>query len=305
MADHQIAFALAILKLLADRPMKRSELILALGDRGFTATDLLQKISRTIVKLRQCGLKIHSAPNRPYELSHSNFPVILSADQQQALSLGAYVLDDMKFGTEAGHLRQIGQLETDLSKVPLKVNFSPPVDYSDTKVQEWITSLQERIAARRRFAIRYRAGNGDENNWDCDRSELRLHNGTLYLFAHVPNVAQRHSPIDRNRIFRVDRLITIHPCSDICWGMPEFPTETFHYCMTGPLAHYKPRRVHEQVVKEKEGILVEIATQESNWFWFRQRLLQYGQYCRLLSPRWAIEQIKDELNQVVKQYELG
>jgi predicted DNA-binding transcriptional regulator YafY len=75
--------------------------------------------------------------------------------------------------------------------------------------------------------------------------------------------------------------------------------------MTGPLAHYKPRRVHEQVVKEKEGILVEIATQESNWFWFRQRLLQYGQYCRLLSPRWAIEQIKDELNQVVKQYELG
>lgn len=75
--SNQFGFALEVLKLLAEKPLRKTELENLLRDKDISCEDLRQKITRVIGKLRDCGFEIRSAPNRPYELIESVFPVIL------------------------------------------------------------------------------------------------------------------------------------------------------------------------------------------------------------------------------------
>lgn len=308
MADNQIAFALEILKLLAEKPWKKADLSDVLGDRGFAAEDLSQKITRMVAKLRGCGFEIRSAPNRPYELVESSFPVILTSEQRQALALAAYFLADMGFSAQASQITRIGKLtEADLP-TDVKVNFSPPVDYSEDKLEETVRKLQERFRQQRRYTIRYRSRRGNEQNWDCDRSELRFHNGVLYLFAFIPDFSPRYIEkrpnVEQNLSFRVDRILSVGAASQTPWSLFSFPTLEIRYRMSGALGTYQPRRANErELSRDLATNLVEIAAQEDYLFWFRQRILQYGSNVQLLEPHWLAQQIAQELGQAHKNYQ--
>lgn len=307
MADNQIAFALEILKLLAEKPWKKADLSTALSDRGFAAEDLSQKLTRMVAKLRDCGFEIRSAPNRPYELVESSFPVILSTEQRQALALAAYFLADMGFSAQASQIIQIGKLtEADLP-TDVKVNFSPPVDYSEDKLEDTVRKLQERFRQQQRYTILYRSSQGNEQNWDCDRSELRLHNGVLYLFAFIPDFSPRliekRPNVEQNLAFRVDRILTVRAASTTPWSLFHFPRLEIRYRMSGALGTYQPRRANERaLLRDPEAKWVEIATQEDYLFWFRQRILQYGSNVQILEPAWLAEQIAQELQRAYKHY---
>jgi predicted DNA-binding transcriptional regulator YafY len=305
--DNQIAFALEILTLLAETPWKKADLSAALSDRGFAAEDLSQKITRTVAKLRDCGFEIRSAPNRPYELVESSFPVILSTEQRQALALAAYFLSDMGFSAQASQIIRIGKLtEADLP-TNVKVNFSPPVDYSEDKLEETVGKLQERFRQQRRYTIRYRSSQGNERNWDCDRSELRLHNGILYLFAFIPDFSSRfiekRPNVEQNLAFRVDRILSVRAASETPWSLFGFPDLEVRYRMSGSLGTYQARRANErELQRDPEGRFVEIAAREDYLFWFRQRILQYGSNVQILEPDWLAQQIAQELQQAHKHY---
>lgn len=307
MADNQIAFALEILKLLAEKPWKKADLSTALGDRGFAAEDLSQKITRMVAKLRDCGFEIRSAPNRPYELVESSFPVILTTEQRQALALAAYFLSDMGFSAQASQITRIGKLtEADLP-TDVKVNFSPPVDYSEDRLEERVRTLQERFRQQCRYTIRYRSSRGNEQNWDCDRSELRLHNGVLYLFAFIPDFSPRliekRPNVEQNFAFRVDRILIVRAASTTPWSLFHFPTLEIRYRMSGALGTYQPRRANERELRrDEDGNFVEIATQEDYLFWFRQRILQYGSNVQILEPEWLAQQIAQELQRASGVY---
>lgn len=302
-SQNQIAFALEILKLLAEKPWKRADLAAALSDRGFGGQDLSQKIARMLKKLRECGFEIRGAPNCPYELFHSNFPVILSADQQEALAMAVYFLSDMGFSAQAGSLLQMGEVSQTQLPSTVKVNFSPPVDYSQECIEQTVQALQTRFQQRRRYTIRYRSAQGNERKWDCDRSELRLHNGTLYLFAHTPDSFLANHLVERNRAFRIDRILTVDPASQTPWGILQFPTLSIRYRMSGDLGTYQPRRASEQeLLRDAGDNWVEIETEEDYLFWFRQRILQYGSNVRVLSPEWIVQQIGDELAKAALNY---
>lgn len=308
---NQVAFALEILKLLAEKPHKREELATLLSDfleqHEKSAQDILQKLTRTIRKLRDCGFEIRSAPNRPYELVGSSFPVILTREQRQALALAAYFLSDMGFSAQASQITRIGKLtEADLP-TDVKVNFSPPVDYSEERLEETVRSLQERFRQQCRYTIRYRSSKGNEQNWDCDRSELRLHNGVLYLFAFIPDFSSRlidqRPNVDQNFAFRVDRILMVRAASTTPWSLFHFPTLKIRYRMTGPLGTYQPRRANEQeLYRSPKAEFVEILTQEDYLFWFRQRILQYGSNVQVLEPAWLAKQIAQELKRTGAVY---
>lgn len=303
MADNQIAFALEILKLLAEEPLKKADLSIALSDRGFAAEDLSQKITRTIAKLRDCGFEIRSAPNRPYELSNSDFPVILSEEQREALAMAAYFLSDMGFSTQASQILRISNLNKTRLPRTVKVNFSPPIDYSEEQVKNVVQKLEERFCQRRRYTIRYRSARGNEQNWDCDRSELRLHNGILYLFAYTPDFSCRNHNVERNQAFRVDRISSIYPASQIPWGILHFPTISIKYRMSGALGNYQPRRANEQeLLRDSQKNVVEIETLEDYLFWFQQRILQYGENVQVLEPEWIAQKIKRRIQQAAINY---
>lgn len=299
MAENQIAFALEILNQLANQPLKKVDLAVALSDRGFQAEDLSQKITRTIAKLRNCGFAIRSAPNRPYELVESSFPVILSPQQQSSLSLAAYILSDMGFSTQASDLLRIAKLNEPVNLAQVKVSFSPPVDYSKVILEKIIEQLQDRFKQKCRYNIRYRSSSNKESNWDCDLSELRFHNGVLYLFAFIPDFSPRHSQqrpsIEQNLTFRVDRIISVRPASDTRWSVFNFPAEKVGYRMSGPLGYYSPRRANEvERYRAPGNKFVDIETTEDCWFWFRQRILQYGRNVRILEPQWMADLILQE-----------
>ncbi|MBE9111602.1 WYL domain-containing protein [Nodosilinea sp. LEGE 07298] len=279
-----------------------------LDEHGQSSNDIDQKVSRTIRKLRDCGFKINSAPNRPYELVESTFPVLFSPKQRESLALAAYVLSDMGFSAQASDLLNLGKLSTPVEPSQVKVAFSPPVDYSETRLEETVKQLQDRFQQECRYVIKYRSSAGNARNWDCDRSELRFHNGLLYLFAHVPDFSPRYSDkrpsIEQNQIFRVDRILKIYPASTTHWSRLYFPTEKISYRMSGPLAYYQPRRANEvELYRDPDNQFVDIETTEDHWFWFRQRILQYGRNVRILEPQWMADHIQEEYEQALKTYE--
>ena len=123
---NQITFALEILRLLAEKPLKRQELgqllIQFLEKNGKVSEDVPQKLTRTIRKLRDCGFQIKSAPHHPYELIQSNFPLILSQKQRQALYLAAYFLADMGFSEPASQISRLGNFSEQDRPPGVRVN---------------------------------------------------------------------------------------------------------------------------------------------------------------------------------------
>ncbi len=310
---NQIAFALEVLKLLAEKPRKREELadLLAvfLDKYDKSPGDIPQKLTRTIRQLRDCGFEIESAPHRPYSLVESNFPVLLSSQQQQALYMAAYFLADMGFSEQAGQIIRIGNLSQTVPNLDVKANFSPPVDYSENELSDTIQQLQKRLEQKHRFVIRYCDSRGDEQNWDLDYSELRLHSGVLYLLAFVPDAPsfkiEKQPNAEQNRLFRIDRIKAVLPASDTRWFWQDFPRLSIRYRMTGVLANYQPRRDDETVIErncEAQSRYVDIETREVYPFWFRQRLLKYGANAQVLSPVWLREQLREESHQMYLNY---
>jgi len=311
---NQIAFAITILQLLAEKPRKRDELSDLLGaylkKQGKSDGDTTQKLTRTIRKLRDCGIEIKSAPHHPYELMESNFPVILSTSQRETLALAAHFLTDMGFSAQASQILRIGNIQQTDIPADVKVNFSPPVDYSSDKLEDTVTKLQQRIEQQKRYTIRYQNKKGEERIWDIDRSELRFHDGTLYLFAFVPDWNssrfQDFPNIDQNRLFRIDKIINVGASTDIHWLSCNFPTVEMTYRLMGFLADYQPRRLNEKVIKrDGDGKFVEIISQEDYPFWFRQRILRYGSNALVLKPDWFANEISSEYQKGHLNYTKG
>lgn len=307
---NQIAFALEILKLLAEKPRKREDLANLLSEflqqHSKASGDVLQKLTRTIRQLRDCGFEIKSAPHHPYELVESNFPILLSIEQRQTLAMAASFLDGMGFSAQASQIIRIGKLTQADQPDNVKVDFNPPVDYGDDKLEVIIGKLQERIKQKCRYTIRYRNSQGGERTWDLDRSELRLHEGTLYLFAFAPDAYFPNNKIksntDKNFLFRVDRILNIGSSSNVSWVFT-FPTVKILYRLSGLLATYKPRRNQEQVMhRDTDAKFVDILTEEDYPFWFRQRILRYGNNARVLEPEWLACEIKDILGKAHQNY---
>ncbi|WP_088889827.1 helix-turn-helix transcriptional regulator [Leptolyngbya ohadii] len=307
-SSNPLSFALEILKLLAEKPHKKAELEIALGDRGFVAVDLDQKIERTIRKLRSCGFQIQGAPNCPYRLVESVFPVLLAEEQRESLVLAAHVLADMGFSTQASQLYRIGNIRSAVQSSTLKVDFHPPVDYSDEAIDQTVRLLQQRIQQKRRFVLWYCSSKGREAAWDLDKCELRLHNGVLYLFAVVPTMRSRRFDylpnVDQNFMFRIDRILRIGAASQTPWTYSLFPTLTIRYRLFGDLSTYKPRRSQEkEQLRQDEAGFVEIITEEEYLFWFRQRILQYGASAKVIEPQWFADEIQDVLRRAFLNYE--
>ncbi|MDZ8054083.1 MAG: helix-turn-helix transcriptional regulator [Aulosira sp. ZfuVER01] len=307
---NQIAFALEILRLLAEKPRRRQELedLLSafLVQHGKSADgDIKQKIIRTIRKLRDCGIEINSSTHSPYELIESNFPVILSTEQREALAIAAYFLADMGFSAQASQIQRIGNLtELDIPAF-VKVDFSPPVDYSARNLGAIVSQLQERFVQQCRYTIRYQSKPGAEGRiWDIDRSELRLHDGVLYLFAFIPDWRSWRfdywQNIDQNHIFRLDKITSVGAASDTHWVSCDFPKLEIRYRTSGALSNYQPRRQDEAIVDiDPEGKYRDIAATVDYWFWFRQRILKYGANAQILSPQFFADEIKQEFDKII------
>lgn len=304
------AFALEILRLLAEKPRRREELadllsiFLEQHGKSTDDADIKQKLTRTIRKLRNCGIEIASGTHSPYKLVESNFPIILSTEQREALATAAYFLADMGFSAQASQIQRISNLtESDIPSF-VKVDFSPPIDYSDRNLDVIVRQLQERFLQQCRYTIRYQSKPGTEGRiWDIDRSELRLHDGLLYLFAFIPDWRSWRFDywhnIDQNHIFRLDKIVSVGAASDTRWVSCDFPNLKVRYRTSGQLANYKPRRKDEVVVySDPEGKFREIEATIDYWFWFRQRILKYGENVQILSPQLLADEIKKEYKKI-------
>ncbi|QSJ20197.1 WYL domain-containing protein [Nostoc sp. UHCC 0702] len=310
---NQIAFALEILRLLAQKPRRSQELVDLLSifleqhGKSDDNADIKQKVTRTIRKLRDCGIEIKSAPHHPYELVESNFPLLLSTQQREALATAVYFLADMGFSAQASQIQRIGNLTESDIPASIKLDFSPPVDYSENKVDIIVRQLQERFEQQSRYTIRYESKPGEGRIWDIDRSELRLHDGLLYLFAFIPDWRSWRFDywhnIDQNHIFRLDKITSVGAASDTRWVSCDFPTLKVRYRMSGQLANYKPRRKDEVVIhSDPEGKFREIEATIDYWFWFRQRILKYGSNAEILSPQKLVDEIKKEYKKIWEQF---
>jgi hypothetical protein len=170
-----------------------------------------------------------------------------------------------------------------------------------------VRKLQERFRQKCRYTIRYRSSQGNKQNWDCDRSELLLHNGVLYLFAFIPDFnprfIEKRPNVEQNLAFRVDRILSVHAASETPWGLFSFPSLEVTYRMSGPLGTYQPRRAKErELLRDTQANFVDILAEEDYLFWFRHRILQYGSNVQILDPSWFAKQIAQKLHKAYRNY---
>lgn len=308
-----ITDALYILRKLAERPYPREESIVVLGEfleqTDRKPGDVAQKLHRIVRELRDLGFAIDCAPHRPYTLVESKFPLILSATQRQSLYLAVQFLEDMGFATQAQQIAALVNLDETDAPPDIQVDFSPPADYSNPDYEKILHALQDRCAQQYRYRIHYCNSQKQNLRLDLDRSEIRLHDGALYLFAFVPDWKPkprggRVHNVENNGLFRIDRIKSVGAPSRVGWVFSEFPTLKIRYRMSGPLATYKPRRSQERVV-ERDLVrrYVEIETEEDYLFWFRQRIFRYGANARVLDPPWLAAELGEELRRAAAQYE--
>jgi predicted DNA-binding transcriptional regulator YafY len=306
---NQIAFSLEILRLLAEKPRGRKELeellSMFMEQHGKSAdnADVKQKLTRAIRKIRDCGIEIDSGTHSPYKLVESNFPVLLSTEQRQALAIAAYFLSNMGFLAQASQIQRIGKLTESDIPASIKVDFSPPLDYSDRNLDTIVSQLQARFQQECRYTIRYESKPGEGRIWDIDRSELRLHDGILYLFAFVPDWRSYRFDywpnIDQNLIFRLDKIVDVGAASTTHWLSCNFPTLKICYRTSGQLSSYNPRRKDEEIVyRDTDGKYCDIEATIDYWFWFRQRILKYGVNAEILTPQKLADEIKKEYQKI-------
>jgi hypothetical protein len=72
--------------------------------------DVKQKLTSAIREIRDCGIKIDSVTYSPYKLVESNFPMLLSTEQREALAIAGYFLSNMGFLGQANQIQRIGNL---------------------------------------------------------------------------------------------------------------------------------------------------------------------------------------------------
>lgn len=220
--------------------------------------------------------------------------------------MAAHFLADMGFSAQASQIYRIGNISKASQSSSVTVDFHPPADYSENQLDDTVRQLQKRFQQKRRFVIWYCNSKGKETTWDLDKSELRLHNGVLYLFALVPDSRSRHLQTipnaEQNFIFRIDRITRVGAASNTPWIYSRFPTLDIRYRLSGALGNYKPRRPHESESQTDNTDLVEILTKEDCLFWFRQRMLQYGASARVLDPPWLAQEICNELKKAYASY---
>ena len=310
--DPHLGSILHLLACLARGPVRRQDLATELGHYlesiGQLSSDPTQKLDRALRKLRSCGFEIDSAPHRPYQLRASNFPVLLTPSQRQAIAKANHLFQQMGFSAEAAELAPLLAAADLEQAADLSTDFSPPADYSDPRLSEILSDLRDRLNQQRRFTIRYRGSQGSEAIYDLDRSELRLHDGILYLFAWVPDLppwqqSRPLEPVDRNRLFRLDRIQQVNRAADVAWLASDFPTLTVRYQLLGPLAGYQPRRPRERVIaRYPEQGTVTLESQEDYPFWFQQRLMRYREHAILLEPAWLVAEIVQSLRTMQGRY---
>lgn len=310
--SNQIALVIEILRLLAQKERSRQELADLLSEfldaRAEPMGDTMQKLDRAMRKLRNCGFEISGGPNRLYKLEKTHFPVILTSEQKNALSLAASLLDNLEFSREAAQIRSIDESLEYQESGEIITNFNPPVNYSDRQITETLQRLKERIREQLRFTINYTSAQGKTNFWDLDRSELRLHDGIIYLFSYVPTLPyidkNQKDPVENNRMFRIDRIDKVNPASTVSW-FSQFPTLDIRYRLTGALGKHQPRRPQEQIIEQnRENNFVIIKTKEDCLFWFRQRIMKYGANAEILTPEWLRQKMGQEFKRAYDKYAL-
>ena len=61
---------------------------------------------------------------------------------------------------------------------------------------------------------------------------------TVSLSYFKPKIPSNSPHFTQNMAFRLDRILSVRPASDIPWFQRQFPKETIRYRMSGPLKNY-------------------------------------------------------------------
>lgn len=128
---------------------------------------------------------------------------------------------------------------------------------------------------------------------------MHLHDGILFLFAHVPTppiIYDHNDPTARNFSFRIDRIQDIGASSITPWYRREFPTLTVQYLLYGDLRSYQSRRPQEEILQRTDEYVI-VKSREVSSFWFQQRVFRYLPNCQILSPQW----LQDKVNRILRE----
>jgi hypothetical protein len=203
--------------------------------------------------------------------------MLLSTEQREALAIAGYFLSNMGFSAQASQIQRIGNLTESDIPAYIKVDLNPAVDYSDRNLDTIAFQLKACFQQQCRYTISYESKPGQGCIWDVDRSELRLHDATLYLFAFVPDWRSSRfdywpnfdywSNIDYNQIFRLDNIVNVGAASTTHCLSSDFPTLKICYRTSGQLSNYYPRRKDEEIIdRDPERKYCDIEVTIDYWF---------------------------------------
>ncbi|WP_218080765.1 helix-turn-helix transcriptional regulator [Anthocerotibacter panamensis] len=263
--------------------------------RAYSDTQLIRDINC----LRKWGCEIPKATHRHqrrYVLQHHPLTAPLTTAQQQAL-LVALTRDSAL--TEAMTpllnllplaLRETLSATAGLTKVIQDYPSLPPPERAFIL---WLKPKLERRAVIRFFYTR----TAKEHIAEPIRIEQR--DGRYYLLAYFPDwQPPKKFPL------RLDYIRDWKDCPDrvASLSVDSIPCPVVYRLFPPLAAKYDPRP-DEKITPEQAGTLL-VSLSTSDFFFLKKRLLSYGSCCQVLSPPKLVGQMRQEIQNMVKTYEV-
>lgn len=169
------------------------------------------------------------------------------------------------------------------------VNFS----YNYSKYSELIREYENYCSDRQKLKITYRNQNKNEVSIMVEPNEIKYIRNEIYLSVYNPVSAQIQD-INFNSIIKIDQL----PLKSNPVGM--FSSVTF--CIKDRLA--KSYKLHEsekllQVNPDGSSIIL---NQKEDRILLLKRLMRYGEYCEIISPKDFREEMKQTIRKTLQNY---
>jgi predicted DNA-binding transcriptional regulator YafY len=238
-----------------------------------------------------------------HQLEVGTQPLTLSEQQIKALRQATKLLIDAGQIEEATIVITLllnqGDLEASIYQAFLQQVNQP--------IKAWRAQVDELIANRQPFAIKYRNSQNQELDFMVRYAEVCFYEKRFYLQIWCEETADalQGNPdlpeVAHNRCLRFDRIQQIQPIAGDWRGSFDFIKVYLHF--NGWLANAyepKPGDVENSVI----GGVRQVVRRVVNPFWLIREVFRYGKDCKIVAPESIRERMKQEIQAMNRLYDL-
>ncbi len=272
--------ALLIFSMLIESPKSYEEISNSMLENRYIKEKISIDTMRVYInslKRIGCEVKRTKAEDKISKYQITSYPFELKITEEQLQS----IIKIYKSLSKSLNIRDIIAMDNMFEKIGKHIkdsNFIQKIrGYSilkDVNI-ELIKQLIEYCNAKKLITISYKSPNSGEKDIDIIPDNIEISNGKIYLFGYGLEYKQTTG-------FLVNRINVVKNVKDIEENTINSTTVKVKYKIISSNSEIVPEKYETIINKQNNTYLMEAET--NNLFYLKQRLLEFGPQCKIISP---------------------